>query len=73
MAQRIIVALLYALAGLGAVIQTSGLPHTPEAWIGIVVAFGVAFWGKFSSSTTVVSPNRTGETFAAAAEVKRSV
>lgn len=62
MATRIIVALLYAVGIVGATLTASGVPATPEAWIGLVVAFIGAFWAKFSSSTTVISPNRVGET-----------
>lgn len=61
MAQRILVALMYAIGvGMG-MYQASGIPTTPEAWVGFVLAVVVAFWGKFSSSTTVISPNRVGE------------
>ena len=62
MATRIIVALLYAVGLVGTQLATIGTPTTVEAWIGLVVTFLVGFWGKFSSSTTVISPNRAGET-----------
>jgi hypothetical protein len=58
MAQRIIVALVYAVGGLIAVLQGTGLPTTPEAWIGFVLSFIVGFWGKFSSSRTIVAMDR---------------
>jgi hypothetical protein len=58
MAQRIIVALVYAVGGLIAVLQGTGVPTTPEAWIGFVLAFVMGFWGKFSSSQTIVAMNR---------------
>lgn len=58
MTQRIIVSLAYALSAMGAAFQASGIPTTPEGWIGLVMAGIVAFWGKFSSSTTVIAPNR---------------
>ncbi len=58
MTQRIIVALMYAAGIVIASLQATGVPHTPEAWIGLVIAFIVGFWGKFSSSQTVVAMNR---------------
>jgi len=35
---------------------------TGNEWGGILSAFLVAFWGKFSSNTTVVAASRKGET-----------
>jgi len=58
MAQRIIVSLLYAVGIVVAAFQAQGIPSTPEGWIGLVVAFIGAFWAKFSSSTTIIAPNR---------------
>lgn len=58
MTQRIIVALMYAVGVVAATLQGTGIPQTPEAWLGIVMAFVIAFWGKFSSSTTIVAMNR---------------
>ena len=62
MVQRIIVALVYALAAVAATIQGTGIPETPEAWIGLAVTLVVTFWGKFSSSTTIIAPNRAAWT-----------
>ena len=62
MAQRIIVALMYAVGIVVAAFQAQGVPSTPEGWIGLVVAFIGAFWAKFSSSTTVIAMNRTAWT-----------
>lgn len=59
MAQRIIVALVYAVGIVIAAFQATGVPQTTEAWIGLVIAFVTGFWGKFSSSTTIIAPNRT--------------
>jgi hypothetical protein len=56
--QRVIVALLYAIGIVSATLQASGMPQTPEAWIGLVLAFVMGFWAKFSSSQTVVAMNR---------------
>lgn len=58
MAQRIIVALMYAISVGMAAWQASGTPQTPEAWGGLAVAVIVAFWGKFSSSQTIIAVNR---------------
>jgi len=62
MAQRIIVSLLYAVGAIAAVVQGTGVPTTPEAWVGLVVAFVTTFWGKFSSSQTIIAANRTAWT-----------
>jgi len=35
-----------------------------EEWGGILGALAIAFWGKFSSNTTVFAPSREGETIA---------
>lgn len=58
MTQRIIVSLVYAISAMAAAFQATGTPQTVEAWIGLIVAGVVAFWGKFSSSTTIIVPNR---------------
>ena len=58
MAQRVIVSLAYALSAIMAAYQAGGMPSTPEQWAALVMAGVIAFWGKFSSSTTVVAANR---------------
>ena len=58
MAQRIIVSLVYAISAIVAAFQTGGMPQTPEAWIALVMAGVIAFWGKFSSNTTIMAANR---------------
>lgn len=62
MAQRIVVSLVYALSAMMAAFQTSGMPQTPEGWLALVMAGLVAGWGKFSSNTTVIAPNRAAWT-----------
>jgi len=57
-AQRIIVALLYAVGAVAAILQGTGLPATPEAWIGLALSFVTTFWAKFSSSQTIIAMNR---------------
>ena len=58
MAQRIIVSLLYAVGAVAAVLQGTGIPATPEAWVGLVLSFITTFWAKFSSSQTIIAMNR---------------
>jgi hypothetical protein len=58
--QKIGVAAVYALlAGVGA-IQLGGMPATVEGWVALGGTVIVAFWGKFSSSRTVISANFNG-------------
>jgi len=64
MLQRIIVALVYGIGAAGpvlAVVLSDGAISGGE-WSGLLSAFLVAFWGKFSSSTTILSASRQGET-----------
>jgi hypothetical protein len=49
---------MYAVGGLIAVLQGTGVPTNPEAWIGFVLAFVMSFWGKFSSSRTIIAMDR---------------
>jgi hypothetical protein len=56
---RIGKALIYAIIAAGGVIQAGGAPKTAEGWIGLVITSIVAGWGKYSSSTTLIAPNRT--------------
>lgn len=58
MTQRILVSLAYAFSAMMATYQAGGMPQTPEAWMALVMAGVIAFWGKFSSSTTIVAANR---------------
>ena len=62
MAQRVIVSLVYAISAMAAAFQAGGTPQTIEAWMALVMAGVIAFWGKFSSNTTVVAPNRAAWT-----------
>jgi hypothetical protein len=58
--QKIAVAAGYALlAGFGA-IQMGGVPATVEGWVALAGTVVVAFWGKFSSSRTIISAKFTG-------------
>lgn len=60
---RILTALLYAIGVGVAAYQATVPPITVEGWIGLGIAVLVAFWGKFSSNTTVVAANRKTEGF----------
>lgn len=60
MRQRIITAMMYAAGAAIASYQATGAPSTPEGWAGFVVAAVVTFWGKFSSSRTIIAPNFIG-------------
>lgn len=60
---RVVTALMYAVGVGVAAFQATTPPITVEGWIGLAIAFVVAFWGKFSSNTTVVAANRKGEPF----------
>ena len=58
MKQRIIVSIGYGLAGVLAAVQVNGLPSTRDGWLGFAGVFVAAAWGKFSSNTTLVAPDR---------------
>ena len=58
MQQRIIVALGFGLSAVLGSLQVNGLPSTREGWLGVLIVFLVAAWGKYSSSTTFISADR---------------
>ena len=60
---RILTAVAYAIGAAYAAYQALTPPISVEAYIGLGVTFLITFWGKFSSSTTVIAPNRAGESF----------
>jgi len=65
-AKKVIVSLLYGLGAAAPVAQLAladGVISGNE-WGGLISAAFVAFWGKFSSNTTVLKPSRKGETMA---------
>jgi hypothetical protein len=62
MAQRVLVSLVYAISAMVAAFQAGGMPSTPEQWAALVMAGVIAFWGKFSSNTTIVAANRAAWT-----------
>ena len=58
MQQRIIVAVGFGVSAVIASLQINGLPSTRERWLGVLIVFLVAAWGKYSSNTTIVGPDR---------------
>lgn len=63
---RILTSAFYAVTATVAAFQAAAQPISVEGYIGLGVAFLVAFWGKFSSSTTSFAANRNSETFTGA-------
>jgi hypothetical protein len=60
--KRIGTALMYGLVTALASYQASH-PATLEGWLtGVITPFVVAAWGKYSSSTTVIAPDRASWT-----------
>ncbi len=62
--KKLVVSLLYGLGAAAPVFQLALADNAVAGneWGGIVSAGFVAFWGKFSSNTTVWRPSRKGET-----------
>lgn len=58
MGQRLLTSLIFGLTAALSALGASGIPATPEAWMSILGVFITAFWGKFSSNSTVLAPNR---------------
>jgi hypothetical protein len=58
MQQRLLNAALFGISAVVASFQVNGLPTTREGWLGVAGVFVVAAWGKFSSSTTFLAPDR---------------
>lgn len=52
--QRLVVAVLYGVGAVVAALQVS-FPSSPEQWVGLAGVFLTAFWGKYSSSQTVLA------------------
>lgn len=57
--QRILRALAYALTVAAAVYGTVGQPTNWLGWAGLVLGAMVTGWGKYSTSTKLIRPNRT--------------
>lgn len=58
MGQRILNAALYGAAAAFAAVQVSGLPADETGWLALLGVFATGAWGKFSSSTRFIAPNR---------------
>ena len=61
--KKLLVAALFGLGAAAPVLQLAlaDMVVTGSEWGGILSAFAVAFWGKFSSNTTVLAASRRGE------------
>jgi len=62
--KKLVVSLLYGLGAAAPVIQLAlaDSAMSGDEWAAVMSAFIAAFWGKFSSNTTVLAPARDGET-----------
>jgi hypothetical protein len=62
--KKLVVALVFGIGAAGPVLSAalSDGAISGQEWGGLLSAFIAAFWGKFSSNTTVVAPSRKGET-----------
>ncbi len=58
MQARLIAALIYGATGVLSALGVSGIPHDQAGWVALIGVFITAFWGKFSSSQTLLAPNR---------------
>lgn len=68
--QKVVVALVFGLGAISVMLNgalADGLISGQE-WGELLSAFFVAFWGKFSSNTTVIAPSRKGETISGPAK-----
>jgi hypothetical protein len=63
-AKKLIVAAIYGIGDTAATLQLALADSmmTGDEWAAVVSAFVAAFWGKFSSNTTIINPSRKGET-----------
>ena len=62
--KKLIVSVVYGISVLSAVLTAAledGVINGDE-WFLMLSAFAAAFWGKFSSNTTIIAPSREGET-----------
>jgi len=63
-AKKLIVAAIYGIGATAATLQLALADSmmSGDEWAAVVSAFVAAFWGKFSSNTTIIQPSRAGET-----------
>ncbi len=57
MKQRLLASVLFGLGAVIAALQIE-IPQDKRGWIGLAAVFVSAAYGKFSSSQTLVAPNR---------------
>lgn len=57
--RRILRASAYALGVVSAVYGTVGAPTTKVGWAGFAVGAFLTAWGKYSTSTKLIGPDRT--------------
>ena len=62
--KKLIVSAVYGVGALGAVVAAAleDSVISGNEWALVLGAFAAAFWGKFSSNTTIIAPAREGET-----------
>lgn len=62
--KKLIVSAVYGIGATAATLQLVLADSTVsgDEWAAVLSAFIAAFWGKFSSNTTVLRPSRDGET-----------
>lgn len=63
-AKKLIVAAIYGIGATAATLQLALADSvmSGDEWAAVLSAFVAAFWGKFSSNTTIINPSRKGET-----------
>jgi len=63
-AKKLIVAAIYGIGACSATLQLALADSmmSGDEWAAVASAFIAAFWGKFSSNTTIIQPSRAGET-----------
>ena len=57
MKQRLLASVFFGAAAVIAALQIA-VPKDKQGWLGLGVVFISAAWGKFSSSQTILAPNR---------------
>ena len=68
--KKIVVSLAFGIGAVTIMLQAAladGVVSATE-WAEMLPAFVAAFWGKFSSNTTIIAPSRKGETIAGPAQ-----
>ena len=62
--KKLIVSAVYGIGATAATLQLAlaDSAMSGDEWAAVLSAFVAAFWGKFSSNTTLVKPSREGET-----------